>query len=84
MYKGWEYRVTKGIRTHRYGRYDPAIFYGISKVHIREDGKVSYLSNLPVIMTDSVEELEEEIKKMQECLSKEVIDSDIAKIKEKN
>jgi hypothetical protein len=80
----WEYRVTKGIRTHRYGCYDPVIFYGISKVHIREDGKVSYLSNLPVIMADSVEELEEEIKKIQECFSKEVIDSDIAEIKEKN
>lgn len=78
----WEYRLTKGIRTHRYGRYDPAIFYGISKAHVHEDGKVSYLSNIPAIMADSIEELEEEVKKMQESFSKEVIDPYIERIEE--
>lgn len=76
----WEYRVTKGIRTHRYGRYDPSIFYGISKVHVHKDGRVSYLSNIPAIMADSIEKLEEEVKKMQESFSKEVVDEDIGRI----
>ena len=71
---GWEYRISKEIRTHKYGHYDPKIIYGIKEVFVDENGDISKVSDITFFYSESVEHLKEEIQNMLEACKKPVID----------
>lgn len=72
---GWEYRVSKEIRTHKYGHYDPKIIYAIKEVFVDENGDISHIPSAPlVIAADNIYDLRIEILSMLDACTKPMID----------
>ena len=72
---GWEYRISKEIRTHKYLNYDPKTVYGIKEVFIDENGEISYIPSMPLFMSESIEQLKLDIQNMLEAYDKPIIDN---------
>ena len=70
---GWNYRITKETRHHKY-LHEPEILFGIREVYYDENGDISGMSEMPDIIAESVDELKNTLKKMTECCDKSVID----------
>jgi len=71
---GWEYRISKEIRTHKYLHYDPKIVYGIRQVHVNENGEVDYNKANPLFIAETLEELKDNIQEMMNCFDKPIFD----------
>ena len=70
---GWNYRITKEIRHHKY-LHEPETLFGIREVYYDENGDISGMSEMPDIIAESVDELKNTLEKMTECCDKSVID----------
>lgn len=71
----WNYRVTKRIYNHKY-LHEPETLFEIREVFYDENNNISGMSEMPDIIAESVDELENILDKMTKCCKKPVIDYD--------
>lgn len=70
---GWNYRVTKEIRTHKYDT-EPKVMYCIRPVFYDENNNISSIGGLPEIIGENLSDLEKQLRQMLECCNLAVID----------
>lgn len=69
----WNYRITKEVRHHKY-LHEPETLFGIREVYYDDNGDVVNMAEMPDVIGESVDEIENILDKMIKCCKKPVID----------
>lgn len=69
----WNYRITKETKHHKY-LHEPETVYCIREVYYDENGDIVNMAEMPDVIGESVDELENILDKMTKCCKKPVID----------
>jgi len=70
----WNFRITKELRTHKDGRYDPKIMYGIRDVFVDENGDIVNIGSKLYILLENVDNIKLALQKMLLACDKPAID----------
>ena len=68
------FRITKVLRTHKDGGYDPKIMYGIRDVFVDENGDIVNFGNKLYILLENVDNINIALQQMLLACDKPVID----------
>lgn len=69
----WNYRITKEVRHHKY-LHEPETLYAIREVYYDDNGDIVNMAEMPDIIAENVEELQNILEQMTKCCKKPVID----------
>ena len=70
----WNFRITKELRTHKDGHYDPKIMYGIRDVFVDENGDIVNFGNKLYILLENANNIKIALQQMLLACDKPVID----------